>query len=80
MLPIQWEALDYMSTFAYQAVTQQYEKVVEGNVVMSVKLTKHKDTFDRMLIAHALTAKLGIVSPDSLFPFYEPLGLNVIWK
>lgn len=35
--------------------------------------------FDRMLLAHALALHVPIVSPDQLFPHYEPLGLQLVW-
>ncbi|MBO0930327.1 type II toxin-antitoxin system VapC family toxin [Fibrella aquatilis] len=80
LLPIQWDALEYLSSFAYQSVDTLYEKTINGESVTGIKKALHKDTFDRMLIAHALTGQLQIVSPDSLFPFYKSLGLNVLWK
>ena len=69
-----------MGSFACQSVALPYKKAAGEKLTTGVKTTDHKDTFDRMLIAHALTGKHSVVSPDTLFPFYEPLGLNVIWK
>jgi PIN domain nuclease of toxin-antitoxin system len=36
----------------------------------------HRDPFDRLLIAQALTEKLCIVSADSAFPDY---GVKLLW-
>jgi PIN domain nuclease of toxin-antitoxin system len=36
----------------------------------------HRDPFDRLLIAQAMTEKLTIVSADSVFSDY---GVKVIW-
>ena len=80
LLLLQWKALEYMSSFPYQIATQSYEKTVDGKAMAGVKTVEHRDTFDRMLIAHALTGKHSVISPDTLFPMYEPLGLTVIWK
>ncbi len=35
----------------------------------------HKDTFDRMIIAHAIVNNLPIISKDNAFQFYESVGL-----
>ncbi len=64
LLPITWKAMNYMSQFDY---VYKFENLL------------HKDTFDRMIIAHALTDNMILVSPDDWFPFYEPLGLKVLW-
>ncbi|MBC7774945.1 MAG: type II toxin-antitoxin system VapC family toxin [Phycisphaerae bacterium] len=36
----------------------------------------HKDPFDRLLIAEALTAKLKVLSID---PNFEPYGVSCVW-
>ena len=46
----------------------------------AVKIEKlpfhHRDPFDRLLIAHAVTEKLIIVTADSVFANY---GVNILW-
>jgi PIN domain nuclease of toxin-antitoxin system len=37
----------------------------------------HRDPFDRLLIAQAITEKLTIVSADKVFPKY---GVKVLWR
>ena len=64
LLPMKWEAMAYMSQFDY---------------VYKFPDMPHKDTFDRMIIAHALADNMIVVSPDKWFPFYKPLGLQVVW-
>lgn len=38
----------------------------------------HKDPFDHMIIAHAITERMPLVSSDSRFPFYRRQGLLLI--
>jgi PIN domain nuclease of toxin-antitoxin system len=38
----------------------------------------HKDSFDRLIIAHSIVYNIPIISKDTHFPFYVPLGLNFI--
>ncbi|GAB4039257.1 type II toxin-antitoxin system VapC family toxin [Spirosoma jeollabukense] len=80
LLPIDWQALAYMSTFDYQVISKSYSRELKGEIVSGVKNDVHKDTFDRMIIAHALTHSLPVVTPDEFFPYYTSLGLKVIWK
>lgn len=79
LLPIEWEAMEYMSTFDYQIIRKPYTKEVGGKLIQGFKTDLHKDTFDRLIIAHALTRNIPVVSPDELFPYYKELGLRVIW-
>ena len=39
----------------------------------------HKDPFDRMLVWQAIHQGLCLVSKDSRFADYQPLGLHTIW-
>ena len=41
---------------------------------------EHKDPFDRMLIAQAVTERCSLVSRDQRFPLYTSVGLNVLWE
>ena len=41
---------------------------------------KHKDPFDRLIIAHAITEKMPIISSDNLFKKYRKLGLELIFN
>jgi PIN domain nuclease of toxin-antitoxin system len=79
LLPLQWEALTYMSTFQYQLIERVWSRTTHGKTTTGIKQDWHKDTFDRMLIAHAITGQLPIVSPDELFPYYQPSGLQIVW-
>ena len=40
----------------------------------------HKDPFDHMIIAHAITEKIPLVSSDLRFPFYRKQGLNLVFN
>jgi len=43
-------------------------------------MEKHKDPFDRLIIAHAITEKMPIISSDNLFKKYRKLGLELIFN
>ncbi|MBQ8153772.1 MAG: PIN domain-containing protein [Prevotella sp.] len=38
----------------------------------------HKDPSDHVIISHAITEKLPLVSSDTRFPFYKKQGLDLI--
>ena len=38
----------------------------------------HKDPFDHIIIAHAISHKMSLVSSDTKFPFYRKQGLKLI--
>lgn len=40
----------------------------------------HKDPFDHMIISHAITERMPLVSSDTRFPFYRRQGLNLIYN
>ena len=40
----------------------------------------HKDPFDHMIISHAITEKMALVSSDQRFPFYKRQGLNLVFN
>jgi PIN domain nuclease of toxin-antitoxin system len=40
----------------------------------------HREPFDRMLIATAITESIPLVGGDARFPAYKQQGLTVIWK
>ena len=40
----------------------------------------HKDPFDHMIISHAITEKMTLVSSDHRFPFYRRQGLNLLYN
>ena len=40
----------------------------------------HKDPFDHMIIAHAITEKMTLVSSDQRFPFYRRQGLKLLYN
>jgi PIN domain nuclease of toxin-antitoxin system len=39
----------------------------------------HKDPFDRMLVWHAITNDMALISRDTLLKQYEENGLRIIW-
>lgn len=40
----------------------------------------HKDPSDHVIIAHALTERLTLISSDRRFAFYRGQGLDLIWN
>ena len=40
----------------------------------------HKDPSDHIIIAHAITEKMTLVSSDSRFPFYRRHGLQLLFN
>lgn len=40
----------------------------------------HKDPFDHMIISHAITERMALVSSDQRFPFYRKQGLNLVFN
>ena len=40
----------------------------------------HKDTFDHMIIAHAITERMTLVSSDQRFQFYVRQGLDLMFN
>lgn len=79
LLDTQWTALRYLSSFDYQIISKPWQRTVNGITKSGIKQELHKDPFDRMIIAHGLVMNLPVVSPDTFFPYYADLGLQVIW-
>ena len=40
----------------------------------------HKDPFDHMIISHAITEKMTLVSSDHRFPYYRRQGLSLLYN
>ncbi len=40
----------------------------------------HKDPFDHMIISHAITEKMTLVSSDRRFQFYQRQGLSLLYN
>ena len=40
----------------------------------------HKDPSDHVIIAHAITERLPLISSDTRFPFYRSQGLDLIFN
>ena len=44
------------------------------------KAEEHNDPSDRLIIAHAMTLKIPLISSDHKFPFYMKQGLDLIYN
>ena len=40
----------------------------------------HKDPSDHVIISHAITSKIPLISSDRRFPFYQKQGLDLIFN
>lgn len=43
-------------------------------------ISGHKDPFDHIIMAHAITNKIPLISSDTKMPYYISQGLNFIWN
>lgn len=51
------------------------------NVLTELEITiNHKDPFDHMIISHAITEKLCLVSSDKMFENYTSQNLNFLYN
>jgi PIN domain nuclease of toxin-antitoxin system len=62
ILPLSWKAFNWIT----------------ATPIIEAHGKPHKDSFDRLIIAHAIVNNLPILSKDRSFRFYAPLGLNFI--
>ena len=44
------------------------------------EVQKHKDPSDHVIIAHAITENLPLISSDTRFDFYRSQGLDLIFN
>lgn len=59
------------------------QKVTEKNIEMLSSLPlhgDHRDPWDRMIIAQAISDKIPLISSDHLFRIYEQDGLSLIFN
>lgn len=61
LLPISWQAFEWLSHTPY----------------ITAHGKPHKDTFDRMIIAHAIVLSTPIITKDNAFAYYTNLGLTI---
>ena len=46
--------------------------------IISLQDQDHKDPFDHIIIAQAISHKMTLISSDTKFPFYRKQGLRLI--
>lgn len=81
----QWRTPDLMFEYLYDTY---YIDILYPNRLhyqTFVNLTwneaeNHRDTTDLLIIAHAITEKLTLISSDRKFPFYREQGLELIYN
>jgi PIN domain nuclease of toxin-antitoxin system len=44
------------------------------------RIDDHKDPSDHVIISHAITNKIPLISSDGRFPFYTNQGLDLIYN
>ncbi|MBR2237212.1 MAG: hypothetical protein IJ887_04960 [Prevotella sp.] len=55
--------------------------LLDTNARLRTNVAKgHKDPFDHMIISHAITEKMTLVSSDLRFPFYRRQGLSLLFN
>jgi len=80
VLPIEMKAIEYMSTFDYAIIEKPFQRTEKGKTIAGVKRELHRDPFDRMIISHAITIDIPVISPDTYFETYKKSnGLKLIW-
>lgn len=80
LLPIENKAIEYMSTFDYAIIEKPFQRTEKGKTITGVKRELHRDPFDRMIISHAITMDIPVISPDTYFETYvKSNGLKLIW-
>lgn len=66
LLPLQWNHIETASKLPFYKNPETKKE--------------HRDPFDRMLIAQAITEKLTLVGGDRSFRAYAGLNLNTLWR
>ena len=57
------------------------EEHMETYAQMELNLTEdHKDPSDHIIIAHAITNRIPLISSDKKFKFYEKQGLELVFN
>lgn len=80
ILPIEKKAIEYMSSFDYAIIEKTFQRTEKGKTITGVKRELHRDPFDRMIISHAITMDIPVISPDTYFETYTKSNkLKLIW-
>lgn len=58
----------------------QKEHLLTYSKLRENKMQGHKDPFDHIIISHAITEHIPLVSSDSRFPFYRRQGLELVFN
>jgi PIN domain nuclease of toxin-antitoxin system len=62
ILPLEWEVFNWIT----------------ATPLIEAHGKQHKDSFDRLIIAHSIVYDIPIISKDTSCPFYTPLGLKFV--
>ena len=68
-----------LSDFYHLDILPIDEHVAKVHARLDIK-SDHKDPSDHVIIAHAIAAKIPLISSDEKFPFYTKQGLRLIYN
>lgn len=59
-----------------------YDAISEPNADLCISTEKdgHKDPSDNVIISHAITNRMILVSSDTNFPYYVDYGLDLLYN
>ncbi|MFN8344652.1 MAG: hypothetical protein U0X91_06600 [Spirosomataceae bacterium] len=60
-------------------VTAEIKRFDKGEPEGKGRKSVHDDTFDQLIVAHAIVTKIPLVSPHCIFKQYERFGLKWAW-
>lgn len=60
-------------------VTAEVKRLDKNESEGKLRKAVHDDSFDQLIAAHAIAAKIPLVSPHSIFKHYERSGLKWAW-
>jgi PIN domain nuclease of toxin-antitoxin system len=81
--PKVWKSADDIIDFIKNETTFEIKHIREEHMRTLAKLPmlkEHRDISDRMIIAHALTEGLTLISSDTDFPKYIRFGLDLLYN
>lgn len=64
--------------FCVTALPLQWEHMITYSGLSINENQNHKDPSDHIIISHAITNRLPLISSDHKFPFYRKQGLDLI--
>jgi len=76
-MPVEQPAATFVTDAILRFGLVEFPIVIEHAVQAGSLPPHHRDPFDRMLIAQALTEDVPIATPD---PAFAPYGVTLLWE